>query len=76
MLSALGWLIAIIGFAGGASCIALQGYFVWRANIDPDTKADSQNKFMLGLAACFGFFLIGIVGVILLHVSGAYDAMR
>jgi hypothetical protein len=34
------------------------------------------NKFMIALAACFGFFLIAILGVILLQVSGSYDRAR
>lgn len=76
MLLALGWFIAIVGFVGLASCVALQAYWIWRANVDPDTKADSQSKFMIGFAACFGFLLVAILGAILLQVSGAYGVAR
>lgn len=72
MLSVVGWALTIVAIVGIFSCIAMQAYFVWRGILDPQTKADSQNKFMLGLAAFFGFFMIAIMGVILLQVSGAY----
>jgi hypothetical protein len=76
MLATLGWSVAIIAFIGSASCIALQTYFVMRGRVDAETKADSQNKFMVALAAFFGFFVLAIVGVILLQVSGAYGHAR
>lgn len=76
MLSLLGSVLTTIAIVGIVGCIAMQGYFVWRANLAPETKADSQNKFMLGLAAFFGFFFIAIVGVILLQLSGAYGAAQ
>ena len=76
MLSALGWLISIIGVVGAAGCIAVQAYFVWRANAAPETKVASQNKFVLGLAGCVGFFLVAFLGAILLQTSGAYDLAR
>lgn len=74
MLATLGWLITMIAFAGVFACIARGFYYVMRGNVDPDTREDSQRKFMIGLGASVCFFLLAVVGVILLQVSGAYGA--
>ena len=73
MLAALGWLVTVVSFAGFFACIAMGHYYVMRGRVDPDTQADSQSKFMMGLAASICFFMLAIVGVILLQISGAYE---
>lgn len=73
MLEALGWLIAVVGFVGVFACIVTGHYYVMRGRVDPDAKAHSQTKFMIGMVASVCFFLVAILGVVLLQVSGAYE---
>lgn len=72
MIKALGWLIAIVGFVGVFACVASAHFYVMHHRVDPDTRADSHSKLMIGMAAAVCFFLVAILGVILLQISGAY----
>jgi len=73
MLRALGWLVTIASFAGLFASIASMHFYVMRHRVDPDTREDSQSKLMIGFAAIVCSFMVAILGVILLKVSGAYD---
>jgi hypothetical protein len=45
-----------------------------RSRVDSDTREDSQRQFMIAMAASICFFMLAVVGIILLQVSGAYGS--